>query len=129
MVFGEIADMKLFQVLALALLGVLTSRELLGVSGGAQRGRWFRACLLCAAAVAIVWPQTTQWVARGLGIDRGADLVHYLGVLAFIAVAFHLYARNFALEQQLTELIRQRAIDGAQFQDLPAESRQAWNQS
>ena len=112
--------MNLFQYLALCALAIMLAREVLGAAPGVAasagaRGSSLRIALWCGAALAIAMPQITQSVAHVLGIARGADLVHYLSILAFMAAAFHLYAKNFTLEQQLTELIRNQAIREAEF--------------
>ena len=121
--------MNPFQWLALIALGVMLAREFLGARQGEEvrtasaRGSWTRIGIWLVAALAIAMPEITQWIAHALGIARGADLVHYLSILAFMATAFHLYAKNFALEQQVTELIRGQAIREAEFGERRASGR------
>ena len=118
--------MNPFQWLALGSLTVILLREIWNgrrQAASEQRGRLLRVVFWCGAALAIAMPQLTQWAAQILGIARGADLVHYLSILVFMAAAFHLYAKNFALEQQLTELIRHQAIREAEFGERRTSGR------
>ena len=66
--------------------------------------------LWLAAAVAIQRPELTVVVARFLGIDRGADLVFYLAILAMFAGFFVVLVRIRRLDQTLTEVVRQVAL-------------------
>lgn len=68
-----------------------------------------------AAAVAIALPNLVQTVANLLGIDRGADLVLYLFVAAFLVVAFTFYTKTVMLQRQITTIVRQHAISDAQY--------------
>ena len=62
------------------------------------------------AATAIARPELTVVVARALGIDRGADLVFYFGVLAALGGFFVVFGRLWRIEQSLTEIVRRLAI-------------------
>jgi hypothetical protein len=104
--------MNLFQWLTLPVLTVVLLAELLGIVR--QRGRWgarlLRVLLWAAAIVAILKPGIPQAVATEIGIGRGADLVLYLFVLAFLATSFYFYSRYIRLQRQLTEVVRHLAI-------------------
>lgn len=67
------------------------------------------AMVICSG-IFIVWPDTTNTIARWLGVGRGADLVFYLSILIFWFVVLKLYARIRKLEQVVTEVIRKDAI-------------------
>lgn len=67
--------------------------------------------LWAAAAVAIAQPQLTVVLAQALGIERGADLIFYLAILAMLIGFFLVYVRLRRLEHDLTVLVRQLAID------------------
>ena len=73
-----------------------------------------RAVIWLAAATAIGFPNITQHIANAAGIDRGADLVFYAFVLAFLGTTFYFYGRHVKAERQLTELVRQLALERAQ---------------
>jgi hypothetical protein len=54
-----------------------------------------------------------QQLATAIGIGRGADVVLYLFVLAFLATAFYFYSRTVQLQRQVTQLVRHIAIQEA----------------
>jgi hypothetical protein len=77
-----------------------------------------------AAAVAITRPDWVQEAAIWLGIGRGADVVLYLFVLAFLATTFLFYARQLRQQQEITQLVRHLALREARRGDLnPGEKR------
>ncbi|QEL13248.1 DUF2304 domain-containing protein [Limnoglobus roseus] len=105
--------MSVFQMVAGTVLGLLVLRELLA---SFRRGRWIRLLRLAvwlAAAVAILDPLLIQRVADLLGIGRGADVVLYLFVLAFLWVSFFLYSCHLRVQRQVTQLARHIAIQEA----------------
>ncbi len=65
------------------------------------------------AAVAILNPEWTRIVAEKLGIARGADLVFYCSILAMFVGFFLVYAKLRRLDQRLTSIVREIAIDEA----------------
>lgn len=69
--------------------------------------------LVMCALVFIIWPSVTNTLANWLGVGRGADLVFYVSILLFWFVALKLYARVRKLEQMLTQIIRQDALNKA----------------
>jgi small membrane protein len=69
-----------------------------------------RAFIWALAAAAIADPDVLQNIALGLSIGRGADLVSYLFVLAFLVGAFVVYGRFQRMQRQITELTRTIAI-------------------
>jgi hypothetical protein len=66
--------------------------------------------LLGAGAIAVVFPDTTDEVARLVGVGRGADLVTYVAIIAVLFVLIHYYTKFVELQRNLTELTRQLAI-------------------
>ena len=75
--------------------------------------------LWIAATVAILFPGLTVIVARFLGIDRGADLVFYFGILAMFAGFFLTYVKLRQTEKHLTVLVRRMAIYEASLPTAP----------
>lgn len=67
---------------------------------------------LCAAIVAIL-PQTTDALARVVGVGRGADVVIYLSLITLFYIVFRIYVKIEQLEREITRLVRARALDGA----------------
>lgn len=104
-----------FQILAVVLLGGLLLRDLWNWSrsGASALVRLLRCAVWIGAAVAIAVPNIVQKVAEKLGIGRGADVVLYLFVLAFLWTSFFLYSRCLRLEREITELTRHLAIRDA----------------
>lgn len=108
--------MSVFQYVAIAVLGSLTLRELI-VSFTRSRGRTIRLVRMAVwgtATAAIINPGLPQGVADLLGIGRGADVVMYLFVLAFLWVSFFLYSCHLRVQRQVTQLTRHIAIQEAQ---------------
>jgi small membrane protein len=101
-----------FQIVAISILAVLFLRELVEFRRDAVlfRVHWLRALIWLAAAVAIALPDWVQAVAESVGINRGADLVFYLFVLAFLGVTFYFYSRQVRTQRQITHLVRIMAV-------------------
>ncbi len=107
--------MSAFQILAFAILGGLLLRDLLTWSRS-QAGvhvRLIRCSVWVGTGIAIAEPGLVQSIAEVLGIGRGADVVLYLAVIAFLWVAFFLYSRCLRLEREITALTRHLAIRDA----------------
>ena len=66
------------------------------------------------AAYAVVRPDDTTWVAHELGVGRGADLVLYATVVAFVFVVINFYLRTREMERRITDLARAVALRDAQ---------------
>jgi small membrane protein len=70
--------------------------------------------MIAAAVVFILFPDLTNQLAAKLGVGRGADLVFYTSILIFWFVILKLYARIRRLEQNLTNITRDKAISEAE---------------
>jgi small membrane protein len=62
-------------------------------------------------ATTMIWPEATAFVARRLGIGRGADLVMYVSVLTMLVGFFYVYTRFRRLDRTITLLVRRLAVD------------------
>ena len=104
--------MNVFQLFGATLL--LFFSVLTVVAATRRRMAWgpalFWLSLWIAAAVAIIDPRITVMVAHFLGIDRGADLVFYCGILAMFAGFFLTYVKLRRIDRNNTKLVRQIAI-------------------
>lgn len=69
--------------------------------------------LIAAAIVFILWPESTNILAKKLGVGRGADLIFYVSILLFWFIVLKLYARLRRLEKTVTQFIREDAIKKA----------------
>ncbi len=107
--------MILFQWIAIPLLIAACLLELVrALQWAGQRWmRLFRAGIWAAAAAAIANPDVLGWFAVKLGIGRGADLVFYFFVLAFLIVSVLFYGKMMRLQRQITDLVRILAIQQA----------------
>ena len=107
--------MNVFQVLGLALLGLLAAVTVWAAVRGAMRRRTAALWLMvwASAATAIAMPGLTMDIAHLLGIGRGADLVFYCAILAMMVGFFFLFARLRRLEEDMTRLVRHLAIRDA----------------
>ena len=69
--------------------------------------------VVCAAVgiVLVIDPPLTTQIANWLGIGRGADLLFYLFIIASLFYVVATRSRIRRLEQQITRLVQQNAID------------------
>ena len=111
-----------FQVLSLSIAALFCLIVMIGLSKRriALGSALLWLALWIGAAVAIINPDWTRLVAQFLGIDRGADLVFYSAILAMLIGFFLVYAKLRKLEQAVTTIVREVAIDEA---ILGAEAR------
>lgn len=63
---------------------------------------------------AVLRPDDLTWIARQVGIGRGADLLLYLLAVAFIFLAFNTYLRFRGIDARFTDLARAIAIREAE---------------
>jgi hypothetical protein len=114
--------MTIFQWVACSLLGLFLVVEVLRLRRAAlTRPQWaVRFAVWLAALVAIASPDLVTRFANAIGIGRGADVVLYLFVLAFLASAFFFYSSQVRLQRQITTLARHLAIAEARKGGTPA---------
>ena len=104
--------MNAFQWITCSGLALALLRDLWRLRRGALRPvAWaVRAAVLAAAIVAIAQPLLVTRFANAIGIGRGADVVLYLFVLAFLAASFLFYSRYLRLERELTAVVSHLAL-------------------
>jgi hypothetical protein len=73
----------------------------------------FLILLASAAVVFVMFPEFTSKIANRLGVGRGTDLVLYLCIVSFWFVILKLYIKLRAIEQKMTDMIREKAIEHA----------------
>lgn len=81
------------------------------------------------ALLSILFPDTTTTVAHWVGVGRGADLILYLLVIAFLSYAVVSYRRMNIFENRITDLARELAIarsqpQGSQFEPPHDDEKQ-----
>jgi hypothetical protein len=104
--------MNWFQAL-LILSVVLLLVYLLRSRRSPQSRAWVKVGFVIAAIYAIVRPDDTTVVAHWLGIGRGADLLTYAFIIAFLFVTISAYMRFKDLELRYARLARAVALEGA----------------
>ncbi len=62
------------------------------------------------AILAILFPDTTNHLAKWVGVSRGADLLLYLLTLAFIFLILHTYVQEKRQQKEIVVLARKIAI-------------------
>ncbi len=67
--------------------------------------------LWLVAGVVVVLPQTTDMLARFVGVGRGVDAVMYVSITALFYAVFRLLVRIEEVEREITKLVRTLAID------------------
>lgn len=70
--------------------------------------------VLLGVTLAGVWPDVTTQIARSVGIRRGADLILYCTTLTMLVGFVMMYARLRRLRADITVLVRELAILGAE---------------
>lgn len=86
----------------------------------AQARAWVKlgyVLFVVAAVYAIVRPDDTTIVANWLGVDRGADLIGYALIVAFLFTTISTYLRFKDLELRYAQLARSIALDNARVPD------------
>lgn len=102
-------------VLLLAVAGILLYFASRRHNVRMQAGKRIAFFLFLALNVyAVLFPESISWVAHQLGIGRGADLLLYLLVVAFVFGMLNTYLRFRGANAQITELARTLAIREAE---------------
>lgn len=68
---------------------------------------------LVVSVLAVIMPDRLSGIARMVGVGRGADLLLYLLILAFVFVVQNSYLKFKDLEKKITELARQVSLNEA----------------
>jgi small membrane protein len=84
-----------------------------------QRGMQRRAFLFwtvvwIGTAAIITFPEATSFLAHGVGIGRGADLIIYASLLMSFYLILRLHLLLARLEQEITEIVRAIALEQLQ---------------
>lgn len=107
--------MLAIQVLLIAVVlvvGVVLVRSTAGARHQAIR-RLLLGALVALAVASILVPGAVTDVANAVGVGRGADLLLYGLVIAFLGFVVSSYRRSRHLEETITQLARRLALDEA----------------
>lgn len=99
-------------IVAVAAMGWMMLRSPGGARHLAAR-RLVTLAFVLFAIVAIITPSLVTGLAHLMGVGRGADLLLYALVIAFLASLLSSFRRNAAMERRLTRLARRVALDDA----------------
>lgn len=107
--------MNWIQVLLIAAVLALLA-YLLRARTNAKAKAWVKigyVVFVIAAVYAILRPDDTTVLANWLGVDRGADLLSYALVIAFVFTTLSTYLRFKEMEVRYAQLARAVAIQSA----------------
>jgi hypothetical protein len=111
--------MNWIQILLIAAIVVLLV-YLLRSRRSAKSRAWVKVgyvLFIVGAIYAVIRPNDTTVVANWLGVDRGADLIEYALVIAFLFTTLSAYMRFKDLELRYAQLARAVALEGARVPD------------
>lgn len=63
------------------------------------------------AAAIVIWPDTTFYFSKLLGIARGADLVVYAGLALLFFLVFKITVRLERIEKNITKIVREKTLN------------------
>jgi hypothetical protein len=64
-----------------------------------------------AALIFIYTPGKTNFIARLIGVGRGADAIFTVSILVLFYIVYRLYAQVDKIERDITELVRRLALE------------------
>ena len=105
--------MSVIQVCILLFAGFAITRTLFQFKRGALTIAWFLFWMIFWFGTGLVaaLPQTTDVIARFVGVGRGADVVIYVSLTALFYFIFRLYVKIEHVESELTRLVRKLSLD------------------
>lgn len=106
-----VAQILLLVAAAAILLYFVSRKHNVRMQAGKRIGFFL---FLALNVYAVLFPQHTTWLANQIGIGRGADLLLYLLVVAFVFGMLNTYLRFRGTNQQITELARALAVRDAE---------------
>ena len=72
------------------------------------------------AALAVIWPKTTDIVAQFVGVSRGADLLIYVSIFVIFFIIFKIMVKVEKIEQNITKIVREVALEDKNKEDWTA---------
>lgn len=62
-------------------------------------------------AIATLWPKNTDSIAHLFGVERGADLLIFISVVALFFLVFKIIVRQEKMNRDITKMVRKMAIE------------------
>ncbi|HLS73192.1 MAG TPA: DUF2304 domain-containing protein [Actinomycetaceae bacterium] len=112
-------DQIVIQVLllvAVAVVAILLTRSTANARHQAIR-RILLVGFVALAALSVIFPDWLTWLARRVGVGRGADLLLYALVIAFLSYIATSFRRLGELDRKLTLLTRELALTRARLEE------------
>jgi small membrane protein len=108
--------MTILQVAFIAFALFALSRTFVQFKRGALTIVWllFWMIFWLVVGVVVILPQTTDILARFVGVGRGADLITYISLVALFFLVFKMFAKIESVEQEITRLVRKLAIEDSE---------------
>ncbi len=105
--------MSLIQIFILLFALFAISRTLRQFRQGALSIAWLIFWIVFWIVVGYVAlsPQTTDVIAKLVGVGRGADFIIYLSLIALFYLMFRLFGKIEDVEREITKLVRKLAIE------------------
>jgi len=100
---------QILLLIALVVIGVMLTRSAAGARHQAVR-RILLLLFVAFAAATVLFPQALTEVANFVGVGRGADLLLYALVIAFLGYISTSYRRMSRMEDRIAQLSRQVAL-------------------
>lgn len=67
--------------------------------------------LMFFGIIFVVWPDSTNWIAKSLGVSRGADLMLYALIMIFVFDRINDYIRRREENIRTAKLVRHISLD------------------
>lgn len=100
---------QIILLVAIAVIAVLLTRSTAGARHQAVR-RLLLVGFVVLAVLSVLFPSWLTWLARLLGVGRGADLLLYALVIAFLSSLATTYRTTSLLNRRITVLARKVAL-------------------
>jgi len=100
---------QILLLIALVIIGVMLTRSAAGARHQAIR-RILLVVFVVFAATTVLFPQALTELAKLVGVGRGADLLLYALVIAFLGYISTSYRRMSRMEDRIARLSRQVAL-------------------
>ncbi len=105
--------MILIQILFIILILFILSRLLIRLKSHQVSILNFLIWLIfwIGAGVIVLYPEATNFLARLLGVGRGADVIIYFSLILLFYFIFYLTVRLRVIERQITEIVRKISLE------------------
>jgi hypothetical protein len=67
-------------------------------------------CFWLIALTIVIYPDITNWLARFLGIGRGADVIIYFALIIIFYFLFSFSRKLRSMEKSITDVVREISI-------------------